>query len=70
MDKGGMENMESSIPVRRTNGETEYFQYDSAKLLKEGLLKLSGVWVASGKQQVMTVYHVNGAWEEVQHGDH
>jgi hypothetical protein len=62
--------VESSIPVRRTTGETEYFQYDSAKLLKAGLLRLSGVWVASGKQQVMTVYHVNGAWEEVQHGDH
>jgi len=62
--------VESSIPVRRISGETEYFQYESAKLLKAGLLKLSGVWVVSGKQDVTTVCHVNGAWEEVQHGEH
>jgi hypothetical protein len=61
--------MESSIPVLRLNGETEYFQYESAKLLKAGLLKLTGVWVQSGEQGVITVYHVNGAWEEVQHGE-
>lgn len=60
--------MESSIPVRRTSGETEYFQYETAKLLKAGLLKLSGAWVTSGKESVITVYHVNGAWEEVAHG--
>ena len=60
--------MESSIPVRRTSGETEYFQYETAKPLKAGLLKLSGIWVTSGKQSIITVYHVNGAWEEVAHG--
>lgn len=62
--------MESSISIRRTSGENEFFQYETAKLLKAGLLKLSGVWVASGKQAVVTVYHADGAWEEVQHGDH
>lgn len=60
--------MESSIPIRRTSGETEFFQYETAKLLKAGLLKLSGVWVTNGKQGVVTVYHVNGTWEEVQNG--